>query len=793
MVARLTPRTRLRRVLYSFPLQLLVLHFKKNHLLLLCWLVLFGYITSAIGVKYGIPNLFLYPEYFAHVDFWSYGVTGFAFGGFITAFNLYAYTLHAYRFPFLVTVARPFWKFSVNNGVIPGLFVVVYLVCSARFQSTVELEPFMNIARNLLGFTTGMLLFLAISTLYFSRTNTDIHKLTGKSPEEYHSEQEMVDIIAPPPITPHIRQEQRKATRWLRREQRTRKWHVETYLTGRFRVKLARSSAHYDKELLRSILWQNHINGSIFEVVVIITFIALGAFSGTRAFEIPAGASAFLLFTMLLMLLSALFSWLKGWTVTLIIALLVALNMLSHRTDGFLYDSQAYGLDYGGRPADYTREHIAAMAVDRSAIDADVKDRLATLERWRSQQRALGEGDRPLMVIVNTSGGGLRAMLWTLRCLQAADSLMNGTLMSRTSLITGSSGGLIGATYFRQLYAASLENDSVDTAAPMYLEDMSADILNPIAFSFVTNDMFIRYRRVSDGRFLYTLDRGSAFERRLNELTRGVLDVRMADMAQAERDARLPMLVIAPTSINDGRRLMISSQPVAYLSDITSDAHHTSVPQPESIEFGRLFADHSAGQLKLSSALRMTSTFPYITPVVSLPSEPPMRVMDSGIRDNYGYRTTFQYLRTFEDWIAANTRGVVILQVRDKQRDLEVKPASGSLGSRMLDPVGSVYSNFVRSQDQDYDLMLRMLTGGTKFPIEVIDLQLRHDETDEISLSWHLTALEKRHVLNTINSEENKHALDHLQELVAGGALMVNALAPNDSATVPAWDPVPRR
>ena len=116
MTARLTYRQWVRRILYFFPLQLLLLHFKKNHLLLLVWLLLFGYITQGLGVKYGIPNLFLYPEYFGSVGFISYAITGFALGGFITAFNLYTYTMHGYRFPFIATIARPFLKFNVNNA-----------------------------------------------------------------------------------------------------------------------------------------------------------------------------------------------------------------------------------------------------------------------------------------------------------------------------------------------------------------------------------------------------------------------------------------------------------------------------------------------------------------------------------------------------------------------------------------------------------------------------------------------------------------------------------------------------
>ena len=75
------------------------------------------------------------------------------------------------------------------------------------------------------------------------------------------------------------------------------------------------------------------------------------------------------------------------------------------------------------------------------------------------------------------------------------DSVMGGSLMQRTALLTGSSGGAIGATYYRQLYAASLRSDTIALQDRRYIDDMSGDMLNPLAFSFVTNDMFIRYRR----------------------------------------------------------------------------------------------------------------------------------------------------------------------------------------------------------------------------------------------------------------------------------------------------------
>lgn len=766
----------LRRVMYFFPLQLLVLHVKKNHMLLVCWLLLFLFVTASVGVKYGVPYLFLYPEYFGEVGFFSFAICGFALGGFITAFNLYSYIMHAHRFPFIATLARPFLKFNVNNAIIPVVFVLTFLWCSGTFQYKNELVEPLRVAWHLSGFVIGIFLFLGMAYLYFSLTNTDIDKLLGRDPDTYRPEAPLIDIgpvhiasddLAPQFDTPPRKGvDKRRANRWLRRAQRTEKWRVETYLNQTGRIKLARSSSHYDREMLRDVLWQNHINGSIFEVVLVLSFIALGAFSDIRLFAIPAAASAILFLTMLLMLVSALWSWLQGWTATLILASLLAINFLSQHTDSVFYDSQAYGLDYQVPPAPYVRDTLYTMANDTAAATRDARGMEQTLERWKEQNAALTGSSKPPLLLMNTSGGGLRALLWTLVCMQYMDSVMEGTLMDRSAMISGSSGGLIGAAYYRQLYqddlltGASLRND------PLLREEVSGDMLNPMIFSFVTNDMFVRYRKVHDGNKQYTLDRGSTFERSLNANTRGLLDVRLSDLEEPEREARIPMLVMCPTSINDGRRLVISPVPVAHLTTIAPDDHVSNMGDPESIEFQKLFAAQGAKNLKLTTALRMNASFPYITPVVTLPSEPAMRVMDAGVRDNYGYRVTLAFLNSHRKWIAENTSGVVILQIRDTPRRSEIPSSNGSMLARLMDPVGSIYDNFLHAQDQDYDLMVSQASGWVDFPLHLVDLELQRGAQEQIALSWHLTALERSRVLRSLNTPQNQASFALLKSLM---------------------------
>lgn len=791
----------LRRVTYFFPLQLLVLHVKKNHMLLVCWLLLFLFITASVGVKYGVPSLFLYPEYFDEVGFFSFAICGFALGGFITAFNLYSYIMHGFRFPFIATLARPFLKFNVNNAVIPVVFVVTYLWCSATFQFQNEFVEPERIAWHLLGFLFGMFLFLGLAYLYFSLTNTDIIKLLGRDPNTYRPEAPLIDIgpmhIASDDLAPQLDGpprkgvDKRKANRWLRRAQRSEKWRVETYVTPGGRIKLARSSSHYDREMLRDVLWQNHINGSIFEVVLVLSFIALGAFSDIRFFAIPAAASAILLLTMLLMLVSALWSWLQGWTATLIIGSVLLLNFISHHTDSFFYDSHAYGLDYGVPAASYQRDTLYAMANDTAAAQHDARAMELTLDRWKEQNTALSGSAKPPLLLMNTSGGGLRALLWTMVCMQHLDSLIEGTLMDRSAMIAGSSGGLIGAAYYRQLYQNDLITGGVLRNEPELRSEVSGDMLNPMIFSFVTNDMFVRYRKVYDGDMSYTLDRGYTFEQRLNANTRGLLDVRLGDLVEAEREARIPMLVISPTSINDGRRLMIGPLPMAHLTTIAPEGRVNNMADPESIEFQKLFAAQGAMNLKLTTALRMNASFPYITPVVTLPSEPAMRVMDAGVRDNYGYRVTLAFLNSHRKWIAENTSGVVILQIRDTPRRSEIPSSNGSLLARVMDPVGSIYDNFLHAQDQDYDLMVRQASGWMDFPVHLVDLELQRGKEEQIALSWHLTALERARVLRSLESQQNKASFALLKRLLP--AAKSTAILADGSAPSPAMDPAQRK
>ena len=93
--------------------------------------------------------------------------------------------------------------------------------------------------------------------------------------------------------------------------------------------------------------------------------------------------------------------------------------------------------------------------------------------------------------------------------------------MKKTVLITGASGGMIGATYFRELYRERLTNPSLNIQSKVYVNDIAQDLLNPTFTSFIARDLFAPEQKFNVGPYTYQRDRGYAFESALNENTEG--------------------------------------------------------------------------------------------------------------------------------------------------------------------------------------------------------------------------------------------------------------------------------
>ncbi len=386
---------------------------------------------------------------------------------------------------------------------------------------------------------------------------------------------------------------------------------------------------------------------------------------------------------------------------------------------------------------------------------------------FKNQKTSLEKDAKPKFVMVCTSGGGLRSSLWTLHSLQYADSVLDGELLKHIALFTGSSGGMIGAAYLRERYWQS-QSGKTNLYDKSFLTDISKDILNSVAFSIATSDWFLSLQKVKYDNHKYNKDRGYVFERRLDENMKHIFgDKRLCDYRLVESEAIVPMMIFSPTIVNDGRKLIVSSLPVSFLTRSTEAENLNVTPLNDGIEFSRFFRDQCADSVLFTSVLRMSSTFPYITPIVSLPSDPAIEIMDAGMRDNYGIEVALKFLYEFKNWLETNTSGVVIIQIRDRHKEfpVEANPPPTIMGS-ITRPLGSFYSNLFYMQDFTQSQEIEFISSWFKGQIDIIDFELKNEVPDKISLSWHLTNREKLKVINSIDLPENRRSIDRLRKLL---------------------------
>lgn len=731
-----------------FPLQLLFGHIKYNLLSVFFWFILFSIASDSIGSAFGIPFLFYSPEYRGETGFISIALMGFAIGGFTMAFHTYSYMKLGKRYPFIATISNPFIKFCFNNSIIPLTFIIYFIYKLIEFQKVEEFASNYECLKFVFAFLFGFALFLLISFFYFFPRNKKIFSKMGIKPVDYDEDNE--------PISSFFHRTVNWQNYFKYKKDRT-----YLYMATLTKLKTSRSSKHYDKESLEKVFKQSKMSSSLFEFVTILTFFIIGIFRENPVFDLPAGMSIVMLLTIVMMIISALTSWFYYWTYPILILVFIIMNLLSKHTNLFQYKNFAYGLSYEDKKlVKYNLDEIDKASNDFVTINQSKRNYISILNQWKKNT---GE-KKPKLVIVMTSGGGSRSALWTYTVLEHLDSQLKNKLMIHSQMFTGASGGMIGAAYYRSLFLKKINNKEIDFENPKYKANIAKDLLNKLSFSAYSNDLLFRVQNFTLGKNTYTKDRAYSFERQLNGNTEGVFDVKLNYFTPYEEKAVIPTMIFSPTIVNDGRRLLISSQSLAFLcGNKGSSGNLTNMY--ENIDFQSYFKNNA--DVQFLSVLRMSATFPLVLPMVSMPTKPEMHIMDAGIRDNYGGKVTMEYLNALKEWIKENTSGVIILKIRDTKKILKGETVHKvSLLNKFTMPFGNMYDNFPRTQDFDQDELFKLGVQALEFPVDLVVFNLRENKKDRISLSWHLTSQEKMKIQKALSSKDNLLANQQILNLL---------------------------
>ncbi len=736
---------------YSFPVQLFLLHFKKYQVLLLLWYILYSTISGGFMKNFGAASLFFAPEYMGKTNIFGYILIGVAWGMFIMSWNITTFILHSKRFKFLAATSHPFLKYCINNAVLPLTFLVYYFVVLSRYISSEELQTGGQVAISILGVLIGITILLLISFAYFFGTSRKIDR-------------SMASIISDPVLF-----KKTFGSRSMRIDEYGLK--VRFYLNELLKLRKVRTVGHYRQDFIDHMFKRHHLSAIALILLAFIFLASTGFFLDNPFFELPAGACTLVFFALLIAVIGALAYFMDSWSLPFVIISILVINFL-FKHEVIDPRNKAYGLNYTNkeeRPL-YNKTSLLTYCTP-ARVQADKANMINILERWKQKQKA----DKPLMVFMNVSGGGLRSAAFVMNSMQQLDSLSNSNLMNSCFMISGASGGMLASTYYRELYRLRQSGQPIELTSERLNKNITGDLLNPVFTSLMARDLIAPAQKFKVGGFRYVKDRGYAFEKKLGDNTDGVLNVALSDVAKDEFEAKVPLLFFNTVINSDGRKLIIGTQPMSFMMKAQGNEMDDTI-SPDVIDYGAFFHNQNPMNLRLVTALRMNATFPYVLPNVWLPSNPVIDVMDAGIRDNFGPETTFRFVDQFKDWIKENTSGVLILQIRDRNLDNWDQPVVTKTINDMVVTPGTVLSeNWYKLQGYAQQDMFSFFVKAMPMPVykEVLVYEPK-EKGKTAALSFHLTADEKIDVKRSFYNAHNTATRKKILHLLAKSMVEAN-------------------
>lgn len=309
------------------------------------------------------------------------------------------------------------------------------------------------------------------------------------------------------------------------------------------------------------------------------------------------------------------------------------------------------------------------------------------------------EGKIPrVVVVITSSGGGIRSGLWTavvLRKLEEYFAKQGIYFPAHVRLATGASGGMLALSRYVESVPEPtpdvLRNGKWKELRGKKLSEIvdacGADALTPVVNTLLFRDIpgmafpvqqsWDRGRELESGWIDAWVQRGGSGSGEDRSRSNAPLEQTLRSLRQGEKDGWRPSIAFTPMFAEDGRRLIISNLDLSFAtrgqaaelvstqeSVIRNDgnelkesdnvfrgayAPHVEVLSCSAVEFFRLFPD---SDIKLAAATRMSASFPFVAPAVSLPTIPMRHVVDAGYYDNYGVNLAAQ-------WIFANRSSIV--------------------------------------------------------------------------------------------------------------------------------------
>ena len=659
-----------------YPLQLPFFQLRRHPFLMAVWGVLWAMGLGFIGQGVGVEMIFFSPGEGLSNPVWGTLAWGIAFGIFTTAYHLTTFLLDAHHAGFLLHAGRNFiFLYALNNSLIPLAFLFFYI---ARYNKLHLDSP--SLRAEIIALLSGTVLVWGLALLYFGRWKLSLRALKAFLKADMSTRSEVV----------------RPASGlWLLSGSERVGYYLS--IPGGISAVIRQIPHSAALRLMESILTRGHLAALILEAIIIGLVFLWGYLQAVTDIYLPASVVVLVVGAMIMMLLGALDYWLKrvgtGFMVFMALLAVLAWKIAYEARRA----SPVFGLSYD-RLWPYIPPIWKPEVSNQIAADSMLFARI--LEKRLAAQR----NPRPIFLWVTVSGGGWRSAYWTFLNLHLLDSLSDGRFYRALAGITGASGGLIGATYWRELHLFHPDRPTQIAEA----NRLTQDLLNPIFSSGLLGLLSPEtYWTDTLTRTTYPKGRDYAFETYLIKNTNAFHEHRLKDYAPYEQNGQTPLIIFTPACLSNSLQLIISPLPLSFLC--------WADQSPVAIELNRLLP---AGQMRITSALRMNAAFPFVLPAVRLPTWPPLDVIDAGAIDNLGRSLTLRLLWKQRHVLASQASKIIWIEIRDLPPFGLYASTPTRLPNAFQTRLGGLYSAFAESRYHAMSLNLEVLRTLYPIPIE---------------------------------------------------------------------------
>lgn len=731
---------------YSMPIRLLAIQLAQYPFLVGLWLLIMGVLTGSVAKSFGAQYALLEPEYMGKVGFWSFLIMGICFGFFVFGYMITIYISTSYRFPFLVMRKSPFLTFSLNNFLLPGIFMGMYMLYFTRFQAFAHGGFTYYVFARICGLLVGMFaIFFLLATTFFA---------TNKNIFQYFGAKLQLELEKRKPF-------QNTLFANFHSKKLENEFYRVDYYIGIYPPRLAKvdDTKYIPKKNIFQVMNQNHGNLLLLQILFICIILALGYWDDIQYFQLPLGATVLVGLTGITMIAGAITFWLRKlgfWTL-----ILVGLILFAYQKVDFLSENNwAFGMNYQKPYVSYTKEKIKNL-IETADIQKDSIETIQLLENWKKRwQEKYGNEKKPNAIFLCSSGGGLRAGMWSLGTMQYLDSLTNGRSTDELRLMTGASGGMMGAAFFREL----MLKPDIKTYKPEFQQRFSNDMLQSAFYRIIIDACFLNFPTYI-GKKRYDYERGYVFDKHFCKNLPEFEGRRLGDYRELEFSGKIPQMILAPAILNQANMLYISPMGVSYLTQ-NHPISNNYTSHISGVEFRRLFEGNEPDSLRFATALRMNATFPYIFPAVSLPSKPEMRLMDAGLLDNLGATTAARYLRFFKDWFAQNTENVIFIIARDTEKEADISEVPDKIVGNVISPLGQSVHLIMSRDESMNNYYLESVKDWYKGKFQVVSIEYPLEKAQNpASLSFHLTEVEKQYLVKYLHNQENTKRFEMVRQI----------------------------